>query len=197
MKLLFIQLLSTILSVNAVFKPDPTAQIKFEEITLNIPPNNPYIGDMTVEIISPGDIFSVKFSIKKDFPENMKFSFSVEFEEVEVSKFDMFVCEAMDEKVKVKPVLERGLPVGKFPTGCPVKAGNDFEMREFQIQYDSIPPEFPVGTFFTQIVIFEAGKDPYGTANVDWSFYHELSAVTKIPELPKIPEAPGIPGIGR
>ncbi|XP_057328334.1 uncharacterized protein LOC130669436 isoform X2 [Microplitis mediator] len=118
MKLLLIQLLSTILSVNAEFKSDPTAHIKLEKITLNIPPENPYLGDIvTHEIFDPGDIISVKFSVKKDFPENMKLNVVLLLEEVEITNFEMFLCEAMEEKLNVKPALESGLPVGKFPTG--------------------------------------------------------------------------------
>lgn len=50
----------------------PTVQVKVEKITIDIAPNNPYFGDVSSEIFSPGDIITLKMPIKTDFPESMK-----------------------------------------------------------------------------------------------------------------------------
>lgn len=45
------------------------------------------------------------------------------FPEVELS-----LCEALEDETYAKDVMERGLPVGEFPTKCPIKAVSLFLM---------------------------------------------------------------------
>lgn len=57
----------SIIIIGKLFQP--IAQVKLEKITINTAPNNPYFGEWSSKILDSGNAFSLKFIVKKDYPD--------------------------------------------------------------------------------------------------------------------------------
>ncbi|XP_057334093.1 uncharacterized protein LOC130673167 isoform X2 [Microplitis mediator] len=184
MKRLLIQFLLTALSANLAIGQE--LMIKFDKLTANNMANNPFTGDWSCEISSPGDIGSCKIPLKKDLPDTMRLKGNIDFEGSSVAEFDVTICEALENEEFANDILSHGIPKGQFPTQCPAIAGMDFEISKYKFPKEKLPPGgVPDGDFSGEIHMFEPSKDPYGTVRFEGKVFHEL------PELPKHP------GLGR
>ncbi|XP_053595804.1 uncharacterized protein LOC103573730 isoform X2 [Microplitis demolitor] len=152
-------------------------------MTTNVVANNPFTGDWSCEISSPGDIASCKIPIKKDLPDTMRLKGNIGFMGNEIVEFDITLCEAFENEEFAKDLLNHGIPKGKFPQQCPAKAGMDYEISKYKFPKEKLPPVvIPDGDFSGDIHLYEPGKDPYATVHVEGKIFHEL---------------PKLPGFGR
>ncbi|KAH0534323.1 uncharacterized protein LOC123267384 [Cotesia glomerata] len=176
-----LSLLAAILSIGFVSGQDPTAQFKFNVVTVKNVAGNPYFDDWSAVIHSPETI-SVKSPVKKELPDNMMMKVAVDFAGSDVAGLDILLCEAFEDETYGKNLLSYGIPKGVFPTFCPVKPGSNFELSKVKIGNDQIPPGFPDGDIIADITMYEPGKDPYVTIHVEATLSHSV---------------PGVPGLGR
>ncbi|CAD6207328.1 GSCOCG00010170001-RA-CDS [Cotesia congregata] len=174
-------LLAAILSVGLVSGQDPTAQFKFNVITVKTVAGNPYFDEMTAKIDSP-DTVSFKTPVKKDLPDNIMLTAVAQFAGAPLGDFEVSLCEAFENDPHGKEFSSHGLPKGVFPELCPVKAGSDYELSKIKVENDQIPPGFPDGDVVLDITLFEPGNDPYVTVHIEGALSHSV---------------PGVPGIGR
>ncbi|XP_053595808.1 uncharacterized protein LOC103573729 isoform X2 [Microplitis demolitor] len=157
--------------------------IKFDKLVSNFVANNPYFEDWSCSISSPGDIGSCKIPMKKDLPDTIRMKGNVEYAGSTVIKFDITFCEAFENEEFAKDILNHGIPKGKFPQQCPVKAGMDYEISKYKFPKEKLPPVgLPDGDFSGDIHLYEPGKDPYASVNFEGKVFNEL---------------PKIPGFGR
>ncbi|XP_057334399.1 uncharacterized protein LOC130673425 [Microplitis mediator] len=172
MKRFLTQFLFTILSVNLAIGQDPTAQIKLEKIAINITPNNPYFEDWSSEILSPGNVYSMKCPIKKDYPENMMIKLIAEFEGNVIVEYDVKVCDGYEDDEIRHDFFINGVFSNNFPKNCPVKAG-DYEIIKYTIPTDKLPPGSPDGKFVIESAVYETGNDPYLTIRYEGEITHQ------------------------
>ncbi|KAH0534324.1 uncharacterized protein LOC123267383 [Cotesia glomerata] len=180
MKLQSILLLSAILSTNLVLGNDPMAKIKVDKLIVNSFPN-PYYDKWTAEFYSPGDIISAKLPLKKDLPETIIMKFNLKFMGIPLPEVELSLCEALEDETYAKDVMERGLPVGEFPTKCPIKAGLEYEIFKYVISNEKIIPGCPDGRFEVEIVLYEPGNDPLVTAHVEGDLLHTYPGLSGVP----------------
>ncbi|XP_057333595.1 uncharacterized protein LOC130672846 isoform X2 [Microplitis mediator] len=147
--------------------------VKFDKLTANLVPNNPYFDNWSCEISSPGDIGSCKVPTKKDVPDTMRMKGNLEFGGSTIVDFDMTLCEAFENEF-TKDILSHGIPKGQFPTQCPAKAGMDYEISKYKVPKEKLPPGgIPDGDFFGNIQMYEPGNDPYATVYFEGKAVHE------------------------
>ncbi|XP_057334076.1 uncharacterized protein LOC130673160 [Microplitis mediator] len=179
MKLLLIQFLLTLLSVNLVLgQGDPTTELKFTNVTItNVP--NPYFGDWSAEILSPGDIVTIKSPVKKLIPlDIMMMGGVMEYEGVEFANFDILACDAFTDKAYGEDILKNGKPDGKFPNSCPVAPADYYEIYKYKVPKEKLPPGVPNGKFSGVITVYEKDKDPaYVKIEFDGTLSHKLPGV--------------------
>ncbi|XP_044587916.1 uncharacterized protein LOC123267386 isoform X2 [Cotesia glomerata] len=120
MNSLIFGLLVAILSVNSAFSQE--VQLKLKNLKTDIA-SNPYFENWSGEVVNDNTL-SIKTPVKKDLPEDMRLSAVIEFDGNVVGDSDMTVCEAFDDETIGKDLLAKGVPDGKFPKKCPVKASN-------------------------------------------------------------------------
>ncbi|XP_057334168.1 uncharacterized protein LOC130673229 isoform X2 [Microplitis mediator] len=172
MKPLSIQFsIMTILSLNLALGQD-TAQVKLEKITVDIAPNNPYFEDWSGEILSPGNAFSLKCPIKKDYPENMMGKLIAEFEGNVIVEYDVKVCDGYEDDEIRRDFFINGVFSENFPKNCPVKAG-DYEIIKYTIPTDKLPSDSPDGKFVIIGSIYETGNDPYLSVRYEGEVIHQ------------------------
>ncbi|XP_057341523.1 uncharacterized protein LOC130678387 [Microplitis mediator] len=172
MKLQLIQFLLASLSANLAIGQEPI--VTFDKITTTVVANNPFAGDWSCEISGSGEIGSCKIPMKKDLPDTMRMKGNIEFQGSEVVDFDVTVCEAFENEEVGKDILKHGIPKGEFPQQCPCKAGMDYEISNYKVPKEKIPPGVPDGDFSADLYMYEPGKDPYGTVHIEGKISHEL-----------------------
>ncbi|XP_057333981.1 uncharacterized protein LOC130673088 [Microplitis mediator] len=182
MKRLLIQFLLASLSANLAVGLEQ--MYKINNLTVNTMANNPFTGDWSCEVFSPGDATACKVPIKKDLPDTMRVKGTFEFMGDEMVSFDLTVCEALEKESAKDGIREIGLPKGQFPTQCPVKAGMDYATSKHKIPKEKIPPGgVPDGDYSGEVHMYEPGKDPYASVYFEGVAFHEL---------PKLPKHPGL-----
>ncbi|KAK0083111.1 hypothetical protein PV325_009309 [Microctonus aethiopoides] len=151
---------------------DPTAQLTFKKIDIKTV-DNPYFESWSSEIHAPGEKVTLKTPVKKDLPQNMMLKGSVEFEGSQIGEIDMSICEAFKDEAFGKDILDTGIPKGKFPRNCPAKSNGEYVLSKYAFPREKIPAGIPDGKIVGRVFIYEPGKDPYISINVEAELSHK------------------------
>ncbi|CAD6215279.1 GSCOCG00012840001-RA-CDS [Cotesia congregata] len=135
---------------------------KYINFTVELQPGNPYFENWSTEINEGGDTLSVRSPVKADPPEDLMARIIAEVNGDRVFFIEIGVCESYESGMADQNLLDHGYPKDKFPSGCPIKAG-DYGVRDYKFTAENIPFEVPAGDFIVKYSFFEPNGEPLVT----------------------------------
>ncbi|XP_015122669.1 uncharacterized protein LOC107045047 isoform X2 [Diachasma alloeum] len=136
--------------------------------------DNPFFDPWTASVSGSGEKMTVKMPIKSDLPPNMMMHVVIDLDGNEIVDYEGTLCAGLEDETIGKGVVEHGLPKEMFPKKCPIKAGADWEIHEWVLPIEKLPPGIPDGPAEGVLTIFEEGKAPIVTITVKGKIMHKL-----------------------
>ncbi|XP_016838146.1 uncharacterized protein LOC100678716 [Nasonia vitripennis] len=147
----------------------------------NVP--NDYFGEIETEVkpVDDNSLISVKVPILKGIGEGYQLKVNLKFNNIPILKDQVFpLCDAIAKDGFFKPLIEKIEPAGKFPSACPIPAG-EWSVSDFKINMKDFLPfgVSPSGDFDVELDVGEPNAEPLVKVLVSGT----IKALTGLPSL--------------